>query len=87
MVEDPVNISTLSNMKMMENCSSSCSNVKVGPPPSPPSQSDSCMLYVCLQVVSQVQFLCEGLGLPCIGLLGLLGNVAAIIVLRLVRGS
>ena len=37
--------------------------------------------FLC-QVVGQVQFFCEGLGIPCVGLLGLLGNVAAIIVLR-----
>ena len=42
------------------------------------------MMLIVIQVVGQVQFYCEGLGIPSVGLLGLLGNVAAIIVLRLV---
>ena len=43
-------------------------------------------ILIVLQVVHQVQFYCEGLGIPMVGLLGLLGNVAAIIVLRWVLG-
>ena len=76
MAEANVNVSTLAGMNLMDNCT--CSNVKVGLT----STAGQSVLNVSLQVVTQVQFFCEGLGIPCVGLLGLLGNVAAIIVLR-----
>ena len=76
MAEANVNVSTLAGMNLMDNCT--CSNVKVGLT----STAWQSVLNVSLQVVTQVQFFCEGLGIPCVGLLGLLGNVAAIIVLR-----
>ena len=52
------------------------------------NSSDICQcdnVYNDTQIINHVQFVLEGLGIPLVGTLGLLGNIAAIIVLRYVK--